>query len=183
MRRKVWEVTLDEASVQKAIDGLEDYKRELDKKCETLRQRVAEVMSKTAQHGFNGAIVDDYTEITQDKRGVGPKKASVNVSINREGNAMLVIASGEDAVFVEFGAGVTHNGSVGQSPNPLVAQNGLPFTIGSHGDKGADPKWALPRQDGESYWTYGTPADMPMYEAVMTVIPQIADIAREVFGA
>lgn len=178
----MWEVTLDEASVRKAIDGLEDYKRELDRKCETLRQRVAEVMSKTAQHGFNGAIVDDYTEKTQDQYGMGPRKASVSVSVNREGNAVLVIASGKDAIFVEFGAGVTHNGSVGQSPNPLAAQNGLPYLIGSHGIHGKDDKWAFTR-DGQTYWSYGTPADMPMYEAVMTVIPQIADIAREVFGA
>ena len=178
----MWEVTLDEASVQKAIDGLEDYKRELDRKCETLRQRVAEVMSKTAQHGFDGAIVDDYTEITQDKLGIGPKKASVSVSVTREGNAMLVIASGQDAVFVEFGAGVTHNGSVGHSPNPLAEENGLPFKIGSHGEKGADPKWAF-KDKGVKYWTYGTPAGMPMYRAVMAVAPQIADIAREVFGA
>ena len=181
MSKKVWEIALlDPMSVQRCIDDLTAYRNLIDRKCETLRRRVAELIRDTAQKGFNGSIVDDLTETTEERTGKGPRKASVSVTWSRDGDNTLVIANGEDAVWVEFGAGVTHNGAVGSSPNPLSAENGLGFAIGTFGTNGSKDKWAF-TENGQTLWSYGTPADMPLYNAILDAIPQISDIAREVF--
>lgn len=61
----------------------------------------------------------------------GARTAEVQVSIDERENVSIVIAAGEDAVWVEFGAGVYHNGSAGSSPHPKGSELG--FTIGGYG--------------------------------------------------
>lgn len=91
----------------------------------------------------------------------------------------VVIAAGEDAVWVEFGAGVYHNGSAGSSPHPKGAELG--FTIGGYGKgMGKRKTWGF-YEDGELRLTHGAPAVMPMYNAMKTVCDEIASIAKEVF--
>lgn len=166
---------LSESDIDRAIRELEQYKVDFLRKMELLRQKVAERLAEEAKHGFNGAIVDDLSE----KSG-GARLAEVNVSVSEHGDLSVVIASGEDAVWVEFGAGVHHNGSVGSSPHPQGTELG--FTIGSYGKgNGARQKWGF-YEDGELKISYGTPAKMPMYNAVKTVCEDITSIAREVFG-
>jgi len=105
----------------------------------------------------------------------------VKVEPGEDDNVLLVIASGEDAVWVEFGAGVHHNGSVGSYPNPLAQGAGMD-AIGTYGHgRGAYDKWVF-SEGGVKYWTYGTPAKMPMFNAVQTVISEIEQIYEEVFG-
>ena len=92
-----------------------------------------------------------------------------------------VIAEGEDAVWCEFGAGVYHNGSAGSSPNPYGKDLG--FTIGNYGKGyGKRTAWGY-FEDGELVITRGTPASMPMYNAVQEVARKAIEIAREVFGS
>ena len=94
-------------------------------------------------------------------------------------NGAVVIAAGEDAVWVEFGAGVYHNGSAGSSPHPKGAELG--FTIGGYGKgMGKRKTWGF-YEDGELRLTHGAPAVMPMYNAMKTVCDEIASIAKEVF--
>ena len=182
MKGKTWHITLSPASVAACIVDLKSYARSIEWKCETLRRRVALLMADVARKGFAGAIVDDLTEQTQDAIGQESREAVVDVTVEWDGDGTLVVAHGTDAIWVEFGAGVLYNGSVGQSPNPLSAQNGLGFTIGgwSKVEPKDKEKWAFTR-DGKSYWTYGTQAEMPLYHAVLAARDQIADIAREVF--
>ena len=93
----------------------------------------------------------------------------------------MVIANGEDAVWVEFGAGVYHNGSVGSSPHPKGAELGM--TIGSYGNgRGSRRVWGY-YDEGGLVLTRGTPAQMPMYSAAKAVCEKIDEIARRVFGA
>lgn len=105
------------------------------RKTELLRKKVAEQIETLAQNGFNGAIVDDLTEDSG-----GARRAEVQVSIDERENVSVVIAAGEDAVWVEFGAGVYHNGSAGSSPHPKGSELG--FTIGGYG-KGIYPTCPL----------------------------------------
>ena len=109
----------------------------------------------------------------------GQRTAQVDVTIEDRENVTLVIASGEDAIWAEFGAGVHHNGSPGSSPHPKGSELG--FTIGSYG-KGMGKKdiWGF-YEDGELRLTHGAPATMPMYNALKTVCDEISEIAREVF--
>jgi hypothetical protein len=106
----------------------------------------------------------------------------VDVVVEDNGNMTLVIANGTDAVFMEFGAGVYYNGAVGSSPNPLGAALG--FTIGSYGfGQGKKEVWGYMGEDGRLHLTHGTPASMPLYRALQSVVNDIEQIAREVFSS
>lgn len=166
---------LSEKEINRAIRELEQYKQDFLRKVELLRERVADRLGEYAAKGFTGAVVDDLTTDSG-----GTKLAEVSVSVENRENISLVIASGEDAIWVEFGAGVYHNGLPGSSPHPKGEELG--FTIGGYGKgNGMKNTWGY-YSDGELKLTHGTPAAMPMYHAVQTVCNEIASIAREVFG-
>ena len=172
MKKTVISFGLSAREIGKAIKELEQYKKELIRKTALLREKVADRISELARSGFNGAVVDDVL-----KGGV--KTANVTVSLSNTDDVSLVIANGEDAVWVEFGAGVYHNGSAGSSPHPEGSELG--FTIGGYG-KGMGKKEVWGYYEGDELrLTHGTPAVMPMYNAVKTVCDEIAAIAREVF--
>ncbi len=173
MGKKVIRISLSEKDIDRAIKELEQYKREIIRKTELLRTKVAERIANLAQSGFNGAVVDDLTNES------GAKTAEVQVSIDEREKVSIVIAAGEDAVWVEFGAGVYHNGSAGSSLHPKGSELG--FTIGGYGKgMGKRQTWGF-YENGELRLTHGTPAIMPMYNAVKTVCDEIVDIAKEVF--
>ena len=164
-------VELDSSSIRNAIAAVREYQQALPKKAEWLRQSVGNVIVCEAAAGFNSAIVDDTLSVP-------PEQASVQVTSHDSGDSTFVVAVGEDAVWVEFGAGVYHNGALGSSPNPLGAELG--FVIGSHGVRGRQNKWVYAR-DGSKVWTHGTPAKMPMYKAFQEARNQLVLIAMEVF--
>lgn len=173
MGKKVISFELSTRSINQAIKQLEEYEREILRKCDLLRDRVAEELRKEASEGFSGAIVDDLVL-------GGGRKADVNVSVDSRGSITVVIAEGEDAIWCEFGAGVYHNGSAGSSPHPKGAE--LNFLIGGYGKgKGKRKAWAF-YDDGDLSITRGTPAAMPMYNAVKKVSERIVEIAKEVFA-
>ncbi len=173
MSKKV--ITVSLSNIDKAIQELEDYKKDILEKTELFRQKVAKRLAEEARSGFSGAIGDDLTG------GTGSSKlANVDVTVTERGNMSVVIASGEDAVWVEFGAGVYHNGSVGSSKHPKGAELG--FTIGSFGENGKRKVWGYYDEDNVLRLTHGTPTKMPMSRAVSTVINEINSIAKEVFG-
>lgn len=172
MGKKVIQFGLSEHEISKAIRELEQYKQEIIQKTDLLRERVAERIAELSRSGFAGAIVDDLVK-------GGQRIAQVDVRIDNRENVTIVIASGEDAIWAEFGAGVHHNGSPGSSPHPKGSEMG--FTIGGYG-KGMGKKdtWGF-YEDGELRLTHGAPATMPMYNALKTVCDEISEIAREVF--
>lgn len=175
MGKKVIRISLSEKDIDRAIKELEQYKREIIRKTELLRTKIAERIANLAQSGFNSAVVDDLTE-----ESGGARKAEVQVSIDERENVSVVIAAGEDAVWAEFGAGVYHNGSVGSSPHPKGQELGL--TIGGYG-KGTGKRqvWGF-YEDGELKLTHGAPATIPMYNAMKIVCDEIVAIAKEVFN-
>lgn len=174
MRKKKITIGLSEQDIDRALRELAQYKADFTQKVELLREKVAERLAVEAQSGFTGAVVDDLI-----KRG--QKFADVKVSVDNRANLSVVVAIGEDAVWVEFGAGVYHNSSPGSSPHPKGAELG--FTIGSFGKgNGKKEAWGYYDEEGELKLTRGTPATMPMYRAVQTVCNDIQNIAREVFG-
>lgn len=165
----------DPASVDKSVREILQYNRLIVSKCEALRRRVALLIATTAREIFSFAVADDLIS-------EGAVIGGVDVTVEHEGdNVTVIIANGEDAVFMEFGAGVYHNGAVGNSPNPWGS--GLGYTIGSYG-KGNGKKnvWGFRGADGQLHLTHGVPASMPMYRATMAVADNIVQIAREVFS-
>lgn len=172
MGKKVITFGLSAREINRAIKELEQYKQEIIRKTDLLREKVADRLAELVKSGFAGAVVDDLL------RG-GQRTAQVDVTIEDRENVTLMIANGEDAIWAEFGAGVHHNGSPGSSPHPKGSELG--FTIGSYG-KGMGKKdtWGF-YEDGELRLTHGAPATMPMYNALKTVCDEISEIAREVF--
>lgn len=171
--KRVISFGLSEKEIDRALRELTDYKQEIIQKAELLRDKVAERLAEEAKTGFSGAVVDDLVK-------GGQKFAQVDVSVDSRGSVTVVVASGEDAVWVEFGAGVYHNGSPGSSPHPNGAELGM--TIGGFGKGNGKKKvWGY-YEDGELKLTRGTPARMPMARAVTTVCNDIKEIAKEVFG-
>jgi hypothetical protein len=153
------------------ISMMKSYKSRIDNRIRLLEHKIANLIVAKAQQGFNSATLND-----------GSRNASVQVyaKMRSEDGLIVVVAEGEDAVWVEFGAGVSYNGSVGTSKHPKGGELG--FTIGSYGmGKGKRRKWGY-YQDGELYLTRGTPTQMPLMRAVIEVSNDIASIAREVFA-
>ena len=166
----------DPASIDRAVNEIRDYSRWVQRKTDELRERIAYFIAKDASAVFNTAVAED------DMRE-GVITGNVEVSVEPQGdNTTVIIASGKDAVFMEFGAGVYYNGAVGSSPNPLGTALG--FTIGSYGKgNGRKEVWAYDGGDGQIHLTHGTPASMPLYKAVQSVSRDIVKIAREVFAS
>lgn len=177
MSKKVLSFGLSEKEINRAIKELAKYKQEIIRKTELLREKVAERLADEARSGFSGAIVDERIL----KGGsTSPQYAQVDVSVDNRGSVTVVVASGEDAVWVEFGAGVYFNGSPGSSPHPHGVELGM--TIGGFGKgNGKKETWGF-YEDGELMLSHGTPARMPMTRAVTTVCNDIQEIAKEVFG-
>ena len=166
--------SLSESDIEKAIEALRTYSGEVKEKTARLRGRIAEEIAATAENGFGSAVVDDLLT-------GGARSASVDVRIDDRDNLTVVIASGEDAIWVEFGAGVYFNGSPGTSPHPRG--QGLGMTIGSYGKgRGKRRVWGYYDEGGALVLTHGTPASMPMYNAAKIVCGRIDEIAREVFA-
>lgn len=163
------------ASIDAAVKEIRDYAEWVKRKTAELRERIAYFIAKDASAVFNTAVADDMI-------GEGAVIGSVNVVVEDNGNMTLVIANGDDAVFMEFGAGVYYNGGVGSSPNPLGAALG--YTIGSYGKgNGAKAVWGFKGEDGALHLTHGVPASMPLYRALQSVVNDIEQIAREVFSS
>lgn len=173
MAKRVISFGLSSSDIDRAIKELADYKQDILKKTDLLREKVAQRLADEAEKGFNGAVLDDLIK-------GGTKFAQVDVSVDNRGSVTVVVANGEDAVWIEFGAGVYHNGSPGSSPHPSGAELG--FIIGGFGKgNGKKETWGY-YEEGEVKLTRGTPATMPMSRAITTVCDELSEIAKEVFG-
>ena len=172
--KKTIRYKLDTKDINRAIKEVKQYKQELLRKVEECRKRIADAIATEAQANFSNAKMDDIISGTM-------RNASVTVSVDERGTMSVIVADGNDAVWCEFGSGVYHNGSVGTSPNPYGDDLGL--TIGSYGKgHGKQTAWGYYDSNNALVITRGTPASMPMYNAVQFVANEAVKIAREVFG-
>ena len=171
---KTIHVSLSTKGINAAIREIRKYKNELREKQMRLLKRISDELANEAQQNFDASQYDDII-------GEGTRKPNVTLHSGQSNNLFVVIADGEEAVFVEFGSGVYHNGGAGSSPHPNGSEHG--FVIGSYGKgNGARNAWGYIGDDGEIHITRGTKAQMPLYNATKSVIQKIPQIAREVFG-
>ena len=172
---------LTAVGISRVIRELTAYRDKLETKCTRLRERIAEELSSNID--FRNCIISvwQYDRVGEVKSKIYSFiQPDVTVTVQDDGNTTLVIANGEDAVWVEFGTGVFYNGSAGSSPHERGEELG--FLIGSYGQgKGKRQTWGY-KEGGELYLTHGIPAYMPMFKAMQLVIQQIDEIGREVFA-
>lgn len=168
MAKKI-DMTLSIKSINNAINELKAYKQELIAKNEIFVRRLAEL-------GLN--VVD--MKVRQ-SRG-DSEDATSKAQFNSMGELMMaeIHLSGDDVLFIEFGAGIYYNQG---NQHPLANQFG--YGVGTYpGQTHAyNDFWFYTDKYGNtSQFSRGTEATMPMYNAVMEIYKQVVDIAREVFG-
>lgn len=170
----------DENSVEQALTALDSYRRTFEQRVSTFTNRLATELQDEAQQIFATSVIDDGSEIVDKKVITKYRNANVDVSVKSEsGNTVVVIATGEDAVWVEFGTGIYFNGASGGSPHPNGSKLGM--VIGGYGKgHGKRKTWGY-YEDGVVQLTHGVPAQLPLYRATISVCDRIAEIGREVF--
>lgn len=166
-------LNLNEVDIDRTIYEIERYKKELLTKIQCFVSVFCDELKREVQSGFDASILDDLVEGQA-------KRPDISVEVEREGDKTLVIAYGEDAVWVEFGAGVFHNDVLGASSHPKGGELG--FTIGGYGKgRGEKDIWGF-YEEGILKLTRGTPAAMPMYKAFITTCEKLPEIIKEVLG-
>ncbi len=177
MGKRVISFELSEAGINAAIKEIEEYKRWLKDRLEELRRRFAEIIRENAEWGFNNALVTDAIGGNGDP---DPTEVSVTMDYSK-GDVTIVVAKGEQAFFIEFGAGIYFNGAAGSSPHPWGPEHG--FLIGEYG-KGFGKRrvWGYYNSNDELVLTHGTPAAMPMLRGLNEALANLDRLVREVFG-
>lgn len=170
---------LSASSVREAIQKIEAYQNSLEGKCQELIRRLSEIGVEVIKRQVTSAQTDDADKTYQ------VDDSNWNNSKNRV--ELILKVSGDDLVFIEFGAGVHFNGPVGSSSSPVGEQLG--FTIGSYSDYGPGGKsfgqfdeWYYTDESGTRHWTHGTQGTAPVYTASTEMRSRIAEVAMEVFG-
>ena len=166
-------MTLDTASIQRAIDELKEYQKWYQRKTKELMEAVAIVGAKEAAHWFGTAMYDGNNDV---KVEVGP---------NKNGDGWVISANGHATLFIEFGTGVYHNtGEPHPNRPPGVAGIGeYREDGGPPPSKGARQGWKYKGGAEKAIFTRGNPAAMPMYRATQKMQDDIVKIAREVFSS
>lgn len=146
------------------------------------REKFAERVRAYATEGYGNSISSDTIN-----RPIESPNVRVTVEPHGE-NGNVVVADGSEAVFIEFGAGVSHNGGVGSTANEWASGKGHPvFSIGSYGEGNGKKKvWGY-YEGGQKdplnvVLTRGTPATSPLYNAALKALQDLPDIVKEVFG-
>lgn len=158
--------SLSEKSISDAIKQLNTYKRELNRKVQLLLDAMV-------------AYGEDYA--INEVGHVDTGETLETIHGYRNGNKGVIVAGG-NAIWLEFGVGVRHNGPAGSSPHPKGAELGM--TIGEYGKKqGANTNgWWYYGEDGQAHHTYGTKAQMFMWRTARELERVAPELAREVFA-
>lgn len=150
---------LDPSSFVKAAKKVRAYENKvINNNREFLKDLALEGIMEADDVLSSEAVADDY---------VAPHLSTLNPHVmngKSKGDMSITLRlQGEQAVFVEFGAGVYYNGSPGTSPHPYGVELG--FTIGDYGSGlGKNDTWEYVK-NGKYHITHGTPAAMPLYHA------------------
>lgn len=168
-------ISLTEKSIANAIKRLEKYRDELPKKTQKFIKALSEVGINAVKVRV-GSISPFYK---------GDDLLVEKGTLRQEGDNWVceIVMTGSQSVFVEFGAGVTFNTSVGGSKHPKGGELG--YTIGSYNPSSPNASsplgWWYYDSHGVKQHTYGTPTFAPLYGGTMEMITSITEVARGVF--
>lgn len=168
--KKVIKVTLDPQSIADAIQEIEEYKKDLERRVrlllETLTDRGVQIAkAKVVEHG----IIHD-------------NKLTNSIGGFVQGNKGFIRVDDEHAVFFEFGTG-----PVGASnPHPLGPTYSSDAWITKADGKPMDELYGwtpLTAEDGSTvYLTVGQKSKPFMYETALKLRDEFPAIVKEVFG-
>lgn len=172
-----------------SVSSISKAQKEISEIFERWEKVASAVLEKLAQRGYDKATVKFGNSIYAGDKG------QIDITTEIEGNTLTIKASGEKVLFIEFGTGIRYE-------NPHMEDFG--FAAGMYGQgKGNNPQgWWYegslgdnpPRDTEVSRWsrtgkfnprlihTFGSPANMPMYETEKELIDEIRDIVMEVWN-
>ena len=167
--------------VQNAIKEIKAYQNDLNRKCEELCRRLAELgvnkANSTIENSGFKKHIHIMSEITPEQAGckavvymedVSKIKSEWRVSDTETRSAEL-----SPSLVLEFGTGL-------KAKNPAGIDG---VGAGTFGEHGADPSgWWYMDLDGVWHHSKGIEPKMPMYYAGKELREKILVIAREVFG-
>ena len=163
---------LSEKSLRDAAKQIERYTKRLETNNRTYVKELVKVGAEEAHKHLSGRGDSQPPRLNDNPhsytgKGAGDARAAVRLI-------------GEDAVFVEFGAGIFYNQTqAGSSPHPLGVELG--YTIGSYGQgNGTYDYWFYEKGD-QTYISFGTEATMPLWNAGVAGRQKYADVAKRVF--
>ena len=158
------------SSVDKAIVALEAVKKDWQRKAKLCSEMIASALADEIQKNLDAIPMTDDLKDTKTHQAV-PRRSALSAIAT--GNRVLI--NGEEIVFVEFGAGIYHNQG---TQNPLSEAVQFDTNIGSYGQgKGNNKYWFV----AHNLISSGTPAYMPIQEAIDAIKPQIPTMIRQVF--
>ena len=165
MRKTVISVGLGANEIERAIRDLKHYEQEFLDREKRLVEGLAEIGLKEASVRFTTAMYDGIND--------------VSVRLDTTSNGYVIVAEGQAVAFIEFGAGVYHNGS---EPYPNPRPNGI-VGIGEYGKgHGKQKAWGYFDESGELVITRGNPAAMPMWYASEEIKNSVLKVVKEVFS-
>ena len=165
MRKTVISTGLSEQEISRAIKELKAYKQGFLDREKRLLEGLAEIGLKEASVRFTTAMYDGTND--------------VSVRLDASKNGYVVVAEGQAVAFIEFGAGVYHNGS---EPYPNPRPMGI-VGIGEYGKgRGKQKAWGYKNENDELVITRGNPAAMPMWYASEEIRRSVLKVVKEVFS-
>lgn len=180
MAKKILKADLSVSSINNLKKQLQDYQKDLIRKCELFVKKLAEAGIPVIDENMAKAAftVDDKGI----QSGANPEH-NIQIKINSFGEYVRadLVVEGKELLFIEFGAGVYYNGAAGSSPHPKGEEFG--YVIGSYGKgHGVQKVWGYYADTGELIPTHGVEATMPIYKASLEIAQNVVKIAKEVFG-
>lgn len=161
----------DKQSVKNAIKEIQEVKADWKRKANICSEMIAAMLADQIQANLDTIpFTDDLIDVKTHEE----QRKSTPMSAMAYGNKVIV--RGEEVAFVEFGAGVYHNGAGGKNPLSNAVQfDTLPGGYGK--GQGIYKYWFV----AHNLISRGTPAYMPIEKAIETIRPQIPTLVRQVF--
>ena len=160
---KTIRMKLTEDSIDKAIDSLRRYAENLQRKGIEICRKLAIPCAVRVSIGYASAIYKGEKDF--------------NITVEKIENGYAVIADGETALILEFGAGVTYGYGHPQANEFNMGPGTYPGQTHAMDPRG----WWIPKANGGGH-TYGNPPSMAMYMAAKEAHKEVERVAREVFS-
>ena len=171
--RKTLTAEFSAEGMRNLANQIRQYSYGIERANKLFVQRLAEAGYKIATQ----QIVKSFPSLDHDKP-IG----SLDIITDDEGivSACTLQFSSEQALFIEFGAGIRYNKG---ADHPLAGQFGYgvgtyPNQTHAFNEKG----WSYQGEDGRWHHSYGTKATMPMYSASIDMRERLIEIAKEVYA-
>jgi len=159
---------LSPKEIGKAIKGIEEYKKGLNKKCERLILELADLGYKTSK-----AILQEHIYSGQTIGSIRIENLS-----DSQKTRMSIVVESSAILFLEFGAGIKYSSTA----HPKASELGMgPGTYPGKGYWDSPSGWWYLGDDGEYHHSYGIEAAMPMYQAEQAIIRDMNKVAKKIF--